>query len=562
VNYFFSCKEKPDGKTRHPDLYLRFRKVHDISWHQQQRFERGILVITGPISYKHLEFVFVESEPRNIIPIPDHIWDRFHDQDQITQWQEKAFPRDKPQEACRRADGHLADGEPVFFLTDESAKSDDNPEGLIFLGRAQMFRFPYDLSPEELVPAALRSAPLDLAEAMFGRVSSDGAIKGRVFFEDAVAQGDPTDWLEPELVPQILSSPKVTTFQHYLTQDGTRDRRQLTTYLHGDHTSIRGHKLYWHRWQEERGLDQVKEANNHNVLRDLKAGTSQDTQHTIIRPVKAGVTFKGRVRFDNLTDLELGALLAALQLPDGCAHKLGMGRPLGLGSVRIETSLQLVNREQRYARWQDSGVVPADGASFRQVFTHAILEHARSTGETLVAGTQGLRQVARLDALFLMLQWVGRPTPDRTAYMNLDRFRDRLVLPTPHWVAGREEPAWPDDPPRPASGAVIAAASSGRAARSRAVGAGQRSIVLPRPGEAVQAELLAEKTKRGGWRARHVDTGLAGPIHNSRDVPIDSQAGDTVTLIVASANEREIAFQYPSSTPPSRRGREGRQPGP
>jgi CRISPR-associated protein Cmr6 len=69
---------------------------------------------------------------------------------------------------------------------------------------------------------------------------------------------------------------------------------------------------------------------------------------------------------------------------------------------------------------------------------------------------------------------------------------------------------------------------------------------LPKVGERVDAVLLDEKTKKGGWKAKHVATGIAGPIQNSNDVPGDKKAGDTVTLIVQSANEREIAFRYPT----------------
>lgn len=71
-----------------------------------------------------------------------------------------------------------------------------------------------------------------------------------------------------------------------------------------------------------------------------------------MQPVKSGVQFRGRIRFENLTDLELGAILHALQLPDGCCHRIGMGKPLGLGSIRIHARLRLVDRVARYQAWQ------------------------------------------------------------------------------------------------------------------------------------------------------------------------------------------------------------------
>ncbi len=73
-----------------------------------------------------------------------------------------------------------------------------------------------------------------------------------------------------------------------------------------------------------------------------------------------------------------------------------------------------------------------------------------------------------------------------------------------------------------------------------------RQVTLPTPGETVEAQLLEERTKRGGWKARHEPSGLGGPIQNTRDVPADRKVGDMLKLIVASANERELAFRYPT----------------
>jgi len=70
--------------------------------------------------------------------------------------------------------------------------------------------------------------------------------------------------------------------------------------------------------------------------------------------------------------------------------------------------------------------------------------------------------------------------------------------------------------------------------------------VLPKPGDVVEAELLEERTKRSGWKAKHEPSGLSGPIQNSESVPADKHAGDRLTLIVASASDREIAFRYPT----------------
>lgn len=435
---------------------------------QDHDWKPARLVLTGNAPSKKREFVFLDStSDSNPVAIPDSIWRRFHDEDQISRWQERAFPADQPENGCRRAPGHLRNGEPVFFLRDESERDEANPDGLVFLGRAQMFRFPYDLSPADLTPEPIRDAGLDLGEAMFGRVDKDKkAIRGRVFFEDAAASQGGPDWLDEVLVPRILSSPKVTTFQHYLTQDGTKDKDDLTTYLSGDQTTIRGQKLYWHRWSGTQGLAQVKETDRHDQLRnDLQGSNPRDSQHTIVRPVKAGVTFQGRIRFENLTDVELGALLYAIQLPEGCAHRLGMAKPLGLGSVRIAAQLHLIDRNRRYLNWTETGAGSDSGELFRNVFVEEMLRHAHQSAETMINRNHGLRRIARLDALYLLLAWEGRNGIEKTAYMELSQFRTRPVLPTPHAVMGKPEPQWNGIAPNPAKPSVLPDDERSRAER-------------------------------------------------------------------------------------------------
>lgn len=554
--YFFARQTNPHGRQRHPDLYLKFRKVEALSSSKQPGYQQAILVITGGVPYKHLEFVFLDpTDGSRSLTVPRHIWDRFHDEDQITQWQEKAFPRNQPQ--GRRAAGHLCDGEPVFFLVDESKRSDDNPDGLVFLGRAGMFRFPYDQSPRDLVPDELRNAPLDLAEVMFGKVGRNEIIKGRVFFEDAVATNGGPDWFEETLVPRILSAPKPTTFQHYLTQDGTKGKDALTTYLADEHTAIRGHKLYWHRWEQNGAVSQVKEANNHDSLvQDLQGASPQDTQHTVIRPVKPRVTFSERIRFENLTELELGALLEALCLPEGCHHRMGMGKALGLGSVRITALLQLVDRAGRYRSWRASGIDDGNtGENFRNVFVTKMLDHAHQTNETLLNGQSGLRQIARLDALCRLLSWSTRPEPPATEHMDLRRFKDRPVLPTPHGVADAAEPPWPSEPPRPAGGGGGGSGSgqhrdpTGGARRSnppRGLGpATSRSAARPvpknsasavrgpkhAPGEKITVTRVEDHKGKPKFQA---SDGLLGHFANENPPPVG--IGETAEVWVANVN--------------------------
>jgi len=83
---------------------------------------------------------------------------------------------------------------------------------------------------------------------------------------------------------------------------------------------------------------------------------------------------------------------------------------------------------------------------------------------------------------------------------------------------------------------------------------------LPSAGDRVEAVLLEEKTKKEGWKAQHEPSGLSGPIQNSTDVPGDKKPGDRLTLIVASANRRGIAFRYPTPADEKRAEKVRRRP--
>lgn len=66
-----------------------------------------------------------------------------------------------------------------------------------------------------------------------------------------------------------------------------------------------------------------------------------------------------------------------------------------------------------------------------------------------------------------------------------------------------------------------------------------------KPGDIVDAVLLEEKTKKGGWKAQIKGHSQIGPINNMDAVPKDLNPGDTVSLTIASlSNERQTAFKW------------------
>ncbi|MCS7160109.1 MAG: hypothetical protein RMJ19_06525, partial [Gemmatales bacterium] len=74
-----------------------------------------------------------------------------------------------------------------------------------------------------------------------------------------------------------------------------------------------------------------------------------------------------------------------------------------------------------------------------------------------------------------------------------------------------------------------------------------------KPGQQVRAVLLAEKTKKGGWKARIADGSLEGPIVNSNEVPADKKPGEEIVLVIHSISAQGAMFRYVPPTTGSKR---------
>lgn len=158
----------------------------------------------------------------------------------------------------------------------------------------------------------------------------------------------------------ILGAPKPEQARFYLAGDaqGTpleKGSEKARGYQEGQ--GLRGRKVYPHHqglpenhWSEPmRDRTQTSQANHfQEYRRPRKDGTEQrDDQNRSIKDwVKQGVTFSARIDVTNLSAVELGALLYLLNLPDNHFHRLGGGKPLGFGSVRIDINWEQTNLRQ------------------------------------------------------------------------------------------------------------------------------------------------------------------------------------------------------------------------
>lgn len=444
-----SCPPRKSSELKLRMSYID--QITDISLTERPGFRRANLVITGKTDKKHLHCAIYEknSEDRRI-DIPLKLW-QLYKEDLEIQRNEENTPRE------------LKNDTPLFYLLDDQHK-------LVFFGPTMMFRLPYPNTILDFIPEDLRCGnKLDLAEAIFGQVEENKHLAGRVFFSDAVWKPK-SDEQNPFLkedssddgrrIPKILSSPKPTSFQLYLNQPekDVQNESTLKSYYDKGETIIRGFKRYWHKKPNQKEIfEENYEIKNNEVFGKSKNGNDEgqkSSQHTIISPVKQGTKFISRIYFENLSKLELGALLSALSLPESKRHKLGMGKPLGLGTICIKPTLLLQERAPQHDKtgrydklfsntedWQTGNKErTAEIESFKDCFRQEIVNHVKTFQQTLEASTS-LGEISRLKELFTMLEWDNAISDEeQISYLGLDtkekqeEWRKRHVLPSPQKI--------------------------------------------------------------------------------------------------------------------------------
>jgi CRISPR-associated protein (TIGR03986 family) len=354
---------------------------------------------------------------------------------------------------------------PVFY-------SDPGDDKIVkFFGQSPNFRIPY--SPEgnghattvvDFIPKNLKQlATIDLADAIFGWVKQESKDKklpkgfdkqraGRVFVTDALCQSNQND-LEP-LKPKILSEPKPSYFPHYLVQPKV-DKSELKHYASQPitETVIRGHKLYWHQGNNP----DFKSPQPKKVIGSTKKIEVSDNQTTLIKPINKGVTFKFDIHFENLSDVELGALLWVLDIAQDEHYrlKLGMGKPLGLGALKIEPIFYLSSRHKRYEHLFDSNDNDWEKAESKEDISGYVSNFETYLSEQL-NHTGDFKNLCRIQMLLAMLSWPGLEDVELTRYMEIERdinkphigkptkrtdktvneYKERPVLPNPLDVMG------------------------------------------------------------------------------------------------------------------------------
>jgi len=344
-------------------------------------WEAGWVCITGRnIMNKHDEKVFLEQGgigPISLNPGVIHGWEvLIKDYQSIheAELDKRKVARNKPEDYLGHNPGDTGWSRHVYdpamcqlsnnTLCYAKVKSNGKSFDVLALYPVMISRDLYEKAPSQLLPETLRPVQrreeLSPADRVFGWVNGngEGAFRGQLRVGPVTCdQGQGMTAIErldnndPQgLALAILGQPKPQQERFYAAQD-TNSNPMTAQVPKGsgyklDTQGLRGRKFYPHQkqcdlpgyWTPEIQSVGQQVYQEYRRLPDLQHPNGiRDSQNRSIRAwVKKDSTFHFDLQVTNLSKVELGALLWLLKLDNGHFLKLGFGKSLGFGSVRLE----------------------------------------------------------------------------------------------------------------------------------------------------------------------------------------------------------------------------------
>lgn len=286
---------------------------------------------------------------------------------------------------------------PVFYIKDGDS---------IIFGFTPYLRLPAEGNIYDGIPETHRNyTGRDFVDSIFGWQE----FRTKVSFLDALC-------ISPEVSVEkykmVLGQPKPSWYKAYIKQD---KENELESYCSGNF-KIRGRKFYW--LKESPDIDAMKSG--------LPDSGKEDRISTTMHCYKKGTRFSGRVRFDNLSDEELGLLIYSLKQGDTEGYfNIGMGKSYGLGKCRIKINrLVIYDIEERYKSFNGQSEKAEDIDKYISSFKKYVKEHYKSDGANEPQSYKDYtlsKHVMKIAA---------------TRYLKLNEFKNKAELPTPEEVIG------------------------------------------------------------------------------------------------------------------------------
>lgn len=449
------------GPEKFP-VHRNFIEQFSVRQNQERYSKQGYLYFSGHMQGKKTAYI-IEKLSQDARPISISEQEiKFLVSEEQSDFTLKHFPQSeslkKLKDFCTNNLYNMP-GDIVFYIKDKDANR-------ILLGRTPNFKLPYRNSLHDMLPKDhLETYRVDMAEALFGRIIKNesnssanqilsNAIKGRLRFEDAIAFQDEnnqkvhtienkeswTNQKDNPILSKILAEPKISYYPHYLTSKNGKQSKSPPNPAESDST-IRGFKRYWHHKtvspkldpendlelgddQNRKNYQELFQDFKHKAEQNLEIDSNSDTsQLTWFRPVKKKITYTTTIHFHNLNDIELGALLTALDLPGTTMrHQIGMGKPYGLGRLKVAIkSICLMDFENRYKQWETSNDTIQDVDTIKQKCMNAF-QNAIKTHENMK--NVEFWEMKRMKDLKILCDHQPFPKDDHNQYLRIKTKED------------------------------------------------------------------------------------------------------------------------------------------
>ncbi|HID69069.1 MAG TPA: TIGR03986 family CRISPR-associated RAMP protein [Desulfobacterales bacterium] len=362
----------------------------------------GILRILGkegrdgevPVGKKHELFIPVSdgfaSNPRSFIDnltskelfkIPDEVVDRFEELADDRTTQQIKHPGNVKNnnqwlpfhlKGCTRNDGltgkdekrlRVQEGDLMYFRpSPQSPQVAEISFSAVWRGRVN--KTVHNYFPPELVQFNKNREKISPAELLFGFVQQDKHEKSLSFAGKVVLSSGKqlreTESVsrENEVTLKILASPKLPSPSLYFKRENYIEGGNYIAKNEMNNSSNikpRGRKQYLHALSNSEDPKGVQKISRTGSVDDggnypwQSMNNDNIKQKVCIRPVSKDGCFTFEMEFENCTEWELGMLLYALRPSQQYRHKIGMGKSIGLGTVRIDiNNLQFIHRKNRY----------------------------------------------------------------------------------------------------------------------------------------------------------------------------------------------------------------------
>jgi len=329
--------------------------------------EEAYLVLTGGISGKKNEFVFVRSDKSDNLTSIDTAVEKF---------QTVYFNSDSTDGNFWKRNWDEDIGIPIFYKKSGNKVSD--------IGLSQLFKLAYnytinDATKQEdkkidvkIKDKIEKDFALDLSQTIFGVIREKASsLKGRVQFSHFKANSNPSTYRR---VTTTLGSPNASFYPQYIQQNCQDNGKVVNDdyqTLMKQSARISGWKRYPLHFNEPR-------------VRNIEP-TDSSTTFTPIGTYNGNnfneFTFTGKLRYHNLKQIEIGSLISALTFHnnnESFFHNIGMAKSLGFGKIEISVDTEpFTEHLQKYEvmmnDWSEENIQEKwiDSPQLKELFTMA-----------------------------------------------------------------------------------------------------------------------------------------------------------------------------------------------